>query len=162
MSDATPPTPAVTIRDAAADDVAPLAARLHGLPLLARYGVTEESLARDLGLALERGDGLLCAAGPDGPVGFAWFLTAGTFASGGYLRLIAVAPGQQGGALGSRLLDEVERRVAVRSRTMFLLVSDFNTGAQRFYARRGYRDAGALEAFVRPDVDERIYWKRLR
>jgi ribosomal protein S18 acetylase RimI-like enzyme len=153
---------AIEIREAVLADIAPLAAALHGLPLLARYGVTEEGLRRDLGGALERGEGLLGAVRDGAPVGFAWFLTGGTFAVGGYLRLIAIAPGHQGGAVGGRLLDEVERRVAARSRFMFLLVSDFNAGAQRFYERRGYRPAGALEAFVRPDVDERIYWKRLR
>jgi ribosomal protein S18 acetylase RimI-like enzyme len=154
--------PEYAIRDATATDAAPLAAAVHELPLLRRYGVTEEGLRRDLEGALARGEGLLCATCDGAPVGFAWFLESGTFALGGYLRLIALAPGHQGAALGTRLLDEVERRVAGRCRHMFLLVSDFNADAQRFYARRGYVESGALRGLVRADVDERVYWKRLR
>jgi ribosomal protein S18 acetylase RimI-like enzyme len=152
----------VEIREARAADLAPLAAAVEDLPLLRRYAVTEERLRRDLEGALERGEGLLCALCAGAPVGFAWFLAGGTFAVGGYLRLIAVAPGHQRGALGGRLLDEVEARVAACARTIFLLVSDCNEGARRFYERRGYVEAGVLTAFVRPDIDERIYWKRLR
>jgi ribosomal protein S18 acetylase RimI-like enzyme len=154
--------PRFEIRDLRTEDLAPIGAAVRELPLLARYGVTEEGLRRDLAAAMARGEGLLCASRDGTPVGFAWFLCSGTFAASGYLRLIAVGPGNQGASLGSRLMDEVERRVGAVSRTMFLLVSGFNVEAQRFYQRRGYADAGVLSAFVRPDVDERIYWKRLR
>jgi ribosomal protein S18 acetylase RimI-like enzyme len=150
------------IRAATAADLAPLVAAVAGLPLLVRYGVDPASLRASLAGALARGEGLIVAVAAEGPVGFAWFLDAGTLAAGGYLRLIGVAPAHQGGAVGARLLDEVERRVAARSPNLFLLVSDFNTAAQRFYARRGYLAAGVLPAFVRPDIDEHIYWKRLR
>jgi len=44
---------------------------------------------------------------------------------------------------------------------MFLLVSHWNDGARRFYARRGYSEVGRLPAFVRADTDEIICWKRL-
>ena len=48
------------------------------------------------------------------------------------------------------------------SPALFLLTSDFNHGAQRFYERRGYQRAGALPAFARPGIVELLYWKRLR
>jgi ribosomal protein S18 acetylase RimI-like enzyme len=150
------------VREAVPADVAPLAAGLWDLPLLGRYGVTEAGLRRDLEGALARGEGLVVAVHAGEPVGFAWFLEHGTFALGGYLRLIAVRPGHQGGNLGARLLDEVERRVAARSRALFLLVSGFNTAAQRFYERHGYERVGTLGALVRPDIDEEVFWKRLR
>jgi hypothetical protein len=41
-------------------------------------------------------------------------------------------------------------------------VSDFNVDAHRFYEKHGYVKVGALPKLVRPDVDELIYWKRLR
>jgi len=58
-------------------------------------------------------------------------------------------------------LAEVERRVADHSRALFLLVSDFNEAAQRFYLSHGYQAGGRLAAFVKPDIDELVYWKRL-
>jgi ribosomal protein S18 acetylase RimI-like enzyme len=158
------PQPArlVEVRDAVPGDLAGLAAAVWDLPLLRRYGTTEPGLRRNLEDALVRGEGLLVVTREDEPVGFAWFLEQGAFALGGYLRLIALRPGQQGLRLGGRLLDEVERRVAARSRALFLFVSDFNVDAQRFYRRRGYQHTGTLQAFVRPDIDELVYWKRLR
>jgi predicted GNAT family acetyltransferase len=51
--------------------------------------------------------------------------------------------------------------VAQSSRSLFLLVSHWNDGARRFYARRGYRELGTIPAFVRADTDEVICYKRL-
>ena len=87
--------------------------------------------------------------------------TAGTLGVGGYLRLIALAPGQRRAGAGGALLDEVEADVATRARHLFLLVSHWNEGARRFYAARGYAEVGRLPAFVRADTDEIICWKRL-
>ena len=152
------------VRAATDDDVAAIVEAIARQPLLARYGLQPDGLERALRGALERGEGLLVAVEPGaaGVRGMAWFLERGTFAAGGYLRLIALRPGQERGGVGALLLDEVERRVAAAgSRTLFLLVSDFNQEAQRFYLRRGYQEAGRLAAFVLPDVDERILWRRL-
>jgi ribosomal protein S18 acetylase RimI-like enzyme len=150
------------IRDAVLADADAVAARLGSLPLLARYGLSAADLARRLREAILRGDGVLVACENDSPVAFAWFLTGGTFAAGGYLRLIAVAPEHQSNRLGKSLLDEVEARVRVAgASSMFLLVSDFNQAAQRFYRSHGYSQAGRLAKFVRDDVDELIFWKQL-
>ncbi len=150
------------IREATPGDADLLASRLGGLPLFARYGMSQADLARRLHEAMERGDGLLVACEDSAPVAFAWFLTGGTFAAGGYLRLIAVAPEYQSQKLGAALLVEVETRVyEAGGRSLFLLVSDFNQAAQRFYATHGYVEAGRLPKFVRDDVDELIFWKRL-
>ena len=81
---------------------------------------------------------------------------------GGYLQLIAVAPSHQGQGVGSLLLSHVEQTVGAHSRDLFLLASHFNDAAHRFYARHGYREVGQLPAYVRPDITEHIFWKRLR
>lgn len=145
-------------------DVPALAAALSALPLMRRYGRTGDSLQADLASALERGDSLLAAApeAAEGAVeGLCWFLPQGTFALGGYLRLLAVAPGAQSRGVGGRLLEAFEAEVARVSRHAFLLASDFNEGAQRFYERRGYTRVGALPGLVLPGVSELVYWKRL-
>jgi GNAT superfamily N-acetyltransferase len=138
-------------------DIEPLAGKLAGLPLLQRYRRTEAALAADLRRALAAGEGLVV---DDALRGLAWFLPSGTFALGGYLKLLAVA--EPGRGTGAALLAAFESAVrAAGQRHAFLLVSDFNEGAQRFYAHHGYARAGSLERLVLPDVDELIFHKRL-
>jgi len=152
----------VSIRPLVPADVAALAEGLSGLPLMVRYGRDAGRIAADLSQALARGDGLLLEEAGGAVRGLAWFLRAGTLAMGGYLKLIAVLPGVQGGGAGAALLGAFEAEVARESRHAFLLVSDFNEGAQRFYERHGYARVGAVPGLVLPDVAEVIYWKRLR
>jgi ribosomal protein S18 acetylase RimI-like enzyme len=149
------------VRDARSEDVRELAPELAALPLLTRYGTSAERLAADLDAALGRGEGLIVVEEAGRTAGLAWFLPTGTFALGGYLRLIALRAGTEGQGLGAALLDEVERRVAARSRSLFLLCSHWNQAARRFYAGRGYHEVGVLPGFVRADTDEVICMKRL-
>jgi len=150
------------IRPATAADVPALADGLARLPLLIRYGGDAARLAGDLSAALARGDGLLLAVEAGRPLGLAWFLPAGTLGLGGYLRLMAVLPGAQARGTGTALLAAFEAAVSAVSRHGFLLCSDFNEAAQRFYERHGWRRCGALPGLVLPDVTELVYWKRLR
>jgi ribosomal protein S18 acetylase RimI-like enzyme len=150
------------IRDAKREDLARLAPLVADQALLQRYGMSAERLQEQLAGAIDRGEELIIVEAEGDPVGFAWFLLRGTFATGGYLRLIALVPGQEGHGYGTLLLDEMEARMAAVSRHAFLLVSHWNDAARRFYARRGYIEAGVLPAFVRPDTDEVILWKRIK
>ncbi len=151
----------MTVRDARVEDCAPLAAAIASQPLLVRYGRDAAKLTADLQGAISRGEGLIVVEHEGALSGFAWFLGGGTFGAGGYLRLIALVPGSERAGLGAALLQEVERRVSQRSRHMFLLVSDWNQEARDFYARRGYRECGALPGFVLADTDEIVCWKKL-
>jgi ribosomal protein S18 acetylase RimI-like enzyme len=149
------------VRDARPGEGTSLAAAVIAQPLLGRYRVSAEALARDLDAAIGRGE-VLVAEEAGRPVGFAWFLPSGTLGLGGYLKLIALAPGGEGKGAGSLLLAEVELRVARSSRALFLLVSHWNERAQRFYAARGYAEVGRLTALILADTDELVFWKRLR
>ncbi len=151
----------MSVRSLALADVAPLAGELARLPLMIRYGRDAARIEADLAVGLERGDGLLVEEAAGRVRGLAWFLVAGTFAMGGYLRLIAVVPGATGAGAGTALLEAFEAEVAKTSRHAFLLVSDFNQGAQRFYERHGYARVGAIPGLVLPEVAELVYWKRL-
>jgi ribosomal protein S18 acetylase RimI-like enzyme len=139
-----------------------LAAALAGVPLMVRYRRDAAALERALSAAHGRGEGLLVADGEGAMRGLAWFLREGTLGMGGYLRLIAMLPGAEGRGAGAALLAAFEADVAARSAHAFLLVSDFNDAAQRFYERHGYARVGALPGLVLPDVTELLYWKRLR
>jgi GNAT superfamily N-acetyltransferase len=150
------------IRPLEAADVPAIAPGLAALQLMVRYGRSAASLERALAAALAPGDRLLVADDGGTPRGLAWFLAQGTLAMGGYLRLIAVLPGGEGKGTGVALLRAFEAETARASAHAFLLVSDFNEGAQRFYEREGYARVGALPGLVLPDVAEVLYWKRLR
>ncbi len=148
------------IRPLADGDIDRLAAELAELPLLARYNRSAQQIAGDLRAARERGDDLLVHGDPAD--GLAWFLQAGTFGLGGYLRLLAVTGAAQGRGTGAALLAAFEAGVAARSRHAFLLVSDFNRAAQAFYRKHGYAEVGRLPELVVAGIDELVYWKRLR
>jgi GNAT superfamily N-acetyltransferase len=152
----------VDVRPLRPDEIAPLARALAGVPLMVRYGRTPEALERALSAAQGRGERLLVADDGGALRGLAWFLTQGTLALGGYLKLIAMLPGAEGRGTGAALLAAFEAETARESRHAFLLVSDFNAGAQRFYERHGWTRVGALPALVLPDAGEVLYWKRLR
>jgi len=152
----------VDVRPLAAAEIPALARALAGVPLMVRYGRTPEALEAALRAANARGERLLVADERGAIRGLAWFLTQGTLALGGYLRLIAMLPGAEGKGAGAALLAAFEAETSKESRHAFLLVSDFNDGAQRFYERHGYARVGALPALVLPDVAEVMYWKRLR
>jgi GNAT superfamily N-acetyltransferase len=143
-------------------DVDALAAAISALPLMQRYGRDQAALAADFRAAYERGESLFVWDPGQGAEGVLWFFPTGTFAMGGYLRLIAMAPGSSSQGAGAKLLAEFEAQVSASSRHAFLLVSDFNVDAHRFYEKHGYTKVGALPKLVRPDVDELVYWKRLR
>jgi ribosomal protein S18 acetylase RimI-like enzyme len=143
-------------------DIPSLARALAEVPLMVRYGRGAAALERALAAAHARGEGLLVAEEGGAVRGLAWFLRDGTLAMGGYLKLIAMLPGAEGKGTGTALLAAFEAETSARSGYAFLLVSDFNEGAQRFYERHGYARVGALPGLVLPDVGELLYWKRLR
>jgi GNAT superfamily N-acetyltransferase len=73
-----------------------------------------------------------------------------------------VVPGRERAGTGALLLRAFEAEAARAGRHAFLLVSDFNLDAQRFYERHGWLRSGALPGLVLEGVTELLYWKRLR
>jgi ribosomal protein S18 acetylase RimI-like enzyme len=152
----------ITIRPMQPQDFEPVAAWIPLAPLWQRYGLTAERARDRLAQALAQGDILLAADLPDHPAcGFAWVVPDGAFNRSAYLCLIGVHPNRSGAGIGSALLDGAEAAARVHSRELFLLVSDFNTAAQRFYRRHGYEQIGAIPGYVLPDVAELLFWKQL-
>lgn len=150
---------AVRIRPLRRRDVLLCAAIVAREPLWGRYGVTKGRAARLLQRALRLRDPLLVAHVGSKVAGFVWFYLDGTFAHSGYVRWIAIAPEMRGGQLGAALMRAAEDRIFRRGRDVFLLVSDFNRDAQRFYRRLGYRRVGALRDYVVAGVTEYVYRK---
>jgi ribosomal protein S18 acetylase RimI-like enzyme len=152
---------AVPVRDMHSTDIDGLADWMVTVPLWRRYGLTERKAAASFQRALSRGDLLLVADSGGGSAdGFVWVMPEGAFGRSPYLRLIGVRPGLTGRGLGEVLLRHAEDYAWGLSATFFLLVSDFNTDAQRFYERHGYALIGAIPDYVIAGVAELLYWKR--
>jgi GNAT superfamily N-acetyltransferase len=72
---------------------------------------------------------------------------------GPYLELLAVLPGHQGRGIGAAVLRWLEAQ-AEPARNLWVVVSAFNEGARRFYARHGFAEVGAVPGLVREGFDE--------
>jgi ribosomal protein S18 acetylase RimI-like enzyme len=163
MEGAIPASTPPPIRRLSAADATACAAILCGHDLWRRYGWTPEAAARAFAAAAGRRAAVYVHDQPgEGIGGFVWLEPRGAFGRSAYLRLIGVRPDATGRGIGRILLRFAERRAARSAADLFLLVSDFNRGAQRFYEREGYQRVGALTGYVLPDVTELIYRKRLR
>ena len=149
------------VRPFAVADAARCGDIVGATPLWQRYGLGAERAAAMLAGAASAGDPVFVVE-EDGRVeGFAWLMEKGAFGRG-YLRLIAVSPERRGRGYGERLLAAVEARATAIAPDFYLLVSDFNVDAQRFYQRCGYVQVGRIPDMVAPGVAELIYVKRLR
>ena len=141
-------------------DLAACARIMAENPLWQRYGVTKASAYQRLAVGQQQGATILVAETAGVVVGFIWYVEKGAFFRSGYVMLIGVDPAQQGQGVGEILMDAVEHILFATSADVFLLVSDFNEGAQRFYRRRGYIYVGSLPDYVVPGVAELIYRKQ--
>ncbi len=124
------------------------------------YHVSAESAA-DLWRRALRDDATVSVARLDGrAVGFAWYVAGGGFGLSGYLKQLGVDAAVRGHGIGTALLDSTEQRALEDGQhDLFLLVSDFNVAAQRFYQGHGYAQVGILQDYVVPGIAELIYRK---
>ena len=104
---------------------------------------------------------LLVARAGEERCGFALFNPRGV-SSAPYLAAIAVAPEWRSRGAGAALLEHCERQAALPSRHFFLCVSSFNTRAQSFYLRHGYRQVGQFDDYVIDGASELLMYKRVR
>jgi ribosomal protein S18 acetylase RimI-like enzyme len=154
----------VHLRPMALEDIPTIVDWVTTNPLWQRYQLTAEKAHAQFERALEKNEWLVVADLNQGDCacGFAWCLGDGAFGRSAYLRLIGVRPDCAGSGIGASLLAQAEQFALTISDDLFLLVSDFNMGAQRFYRRHGYDQIGAIPGYVLPDVAELIYRKHLR
>ena len=152
----------VRIRTFVPEDAVACGDIVAATPLWQRYKLSAAVAAEQLTQGHGRGEAVLVIESDGAVAGFAWILPVGAFGLSPYLRRIAVAPGLRGQQLGARLMDAVEEHAARLSADLFLLVSDFNEDAQRFYLRRGFLEIGRIPEFATPGVAEVLLRKRLR
>ena len=154
----------IHVRNMTAADIPLVAAWMVQTPLWQRYQLTVERASKNFANALERREVLLVAdAGADNLCcGFAWCVPQGGFGRSMYLRLIGVRQERARAGVGTALLHAAEAAALTVGHELFLLVSDFNVDAQRFYQQNGYQQIGAIPGYVLPDVTELLYWKQLQ
>jgi ribosomal protein S18 acetylase RimI-like enzyme len=152
----------LTIRSLTLADIPGIAPWVAATPLWQRYHVTAESFAQRLHAGLTEGATIYVAERDGVVIGFLWLVERGAFNRGGYVQLIGVQPGMQNAGVGFALMRFAEEKIFAQGQDLFLLVSDFNTNAQRFYQRLGYRQVGKLDDYVVPGVSELIYYKKHR
>ena len=148
------------MRPLAAADIADIAHWVAATPLWQRYGATEASVAERLTNGLASGATVFVAERARTVLGFVWLVERGAFNRSAYIQLIGVRAEARGGGVGRALIEFAESQV--QSREIFLLVSDFNLDAQRFYARLGYRQVGRLDDYVVQGVSELVFCKRVK
>jgi ribosomal protein S18 acetylase RimI-like enzyme len=151
---------APTVEPATLEDLAFLAEPLAALPLFVPYGLTGPTLRDRWAKAHAHGEGFLVAKEGAERLGLAWFLKTGTFGPGAFLKTLALMPGAQGKGVGAALLTAFEHACGLAFAGFFVMVSDFNPRAVRFYARHGYEEVGRLPGFSSPTVAEILLWKR--
>ena len=147
------------VRPASKNDLTRLARKLAELPLFSAYGLDADTLAKRWIEGRVRGDGMLVGEIDGELVGLCWFHPTGTFGTGAYLRTLAIASGHQGQGVGAELLAAFEEATGTATGGRFLLASDFNDGAHRFYQRHGYVEVGRIPSFAWAGITERIFWK---
>jgi len=159
-TDHRPPTAEeLAIRALVQADVAEIARWVAATPLWQRYRVSEASFAERLSNGRASDATIFVAEQAGRVLGFVWLVERGAFNRSAYIQLIGVRPEARGSHVGRALMEFAETHA--QSREMFLLVSDFNLDAQRFYQRLGYRQVGQLDSYVVADVSELIFWKKL-
>jgi ribosomal protein S18 acetylase RimI-like enzyme len=85
----------------------------------------------------------------DGEIaGFVVLFMRGIFV--GFVQTLAIKPSCRNKGIGAALMEFVEQRVLRDTPNVFLCVSSFNEGAQRFYKRLGYEVVGDLKELIVP------------
>ncbi len=152
----------MTIRPLRSADVDACAALMVAIPLWAtEYRVTLDAARAAFAGTLDGSCEVRVAEDAGRIVGFVEYLLRGTFGHSGYVWAIGVAPEAQGRGVGARLMDAAEAEIFRRGPNVFLLVAAFNSGAQRFYERRGYRRIGEIPDYARKGITEILYRKTL-
>jgi len=149
----------LSIRPLAPADIPGIASWVAATPLWQRYHVTEASFTERLANGLANGATIFIAERVGAVLGFVWLVARGAFNRSAYIQLIGVRPEARAHGVGRALMEFAEAHAPTRD--MFLLVSDFNTDAQKFYARLGYRQVGKLDDYVVQGVSELVLWKPL-
>jgi ribosomal protein S18 acetylase RimI-like enzyme len=150
----------LTIRPLTSADIEPIATWVAETPLWQHYNVTASGFAERLTNGLKNGATIFVAERANQVLGFLWLVERGAFNRSAYVQLIGVRPDERSSGVGRSLMQFAETHTT--SQDIFLLVSDFNTDAQRFYQRIGYSQVGKIDNYVIAGTSELVYRKQIK
>lgn len=152
----------LTLRQARPEDLAACVPVFWDSDIYERYFRGDGRLERSLAAAAERGELHLAVTDSGEIAGAMRVMPRGFCGLYPYLSLIGVRASFRGQGVGAWLMDQLEAMaLASGARRVTLMVSDFNTAAQRFYARRGYWQLGVLPDAAKPGIQELVLIKDL-
>jgi len=80
---------------------------------------------------------------------------------GPYLELLGLLPSSQGIGIGSAILSWFEQEAPPKTRNFWLLCSDFNTPALKFYETAGYQQITAIEDLYMQGLNDILMRKHI-
>ncbi len=92
-------------------------------------------------------------------IGIMGVIEKGCFGSFNYLSLLSVNSRYRNKGIGKILLDKFENIGFVNTDRVFVLCSDFNEDAQRFYLKNGYTECGKIKSLFKREIDEYLFVK---
>ena len=92
-------------------------------------------------------------------IGFMYYIPGGAFHSFPYLHIIAIKEAYRSKGIGKQMLDFLEKELFKISDKLFLVTSDFNTDAIRFYKKNGYKQVGMIPNLYRKGITEYLFMK---
>jgi ribosomal protein S18 acetylase RimI-like enzyme len=145
-------------------DVPEMASLMATTDTWTRYGVTLESASRTLmNLLQQANDPEVCecivAEDEIGPAGFLVLQHDAVFGMSSYVKLVGVREDVRSRGCGKSLILTAEQLAFARGPNIFLLTSDFNHRAMKFYENLGYQRAGVIKDYVIKGIDEILYRK---
>ena len=123
-----------------------------------KYFSENKAAAKAVKEGLKQGT-LFVAKAQDDCIGFAYYIPNGIFHSFPLLHLLAVKETHRGKGVGKKMLEFIEK-LMVKNK-LFLVVSDFNPNAKKFYEKNGYRQAGAIPNLYRNGITEYLMFKEI-
>lgn len=97
----------------------------------------------------------------DSVVGFITLRVDGIGNFGAYIRMLAVAEPYRGKGIGRMLIDYISNLAFQKTQNLFLICSEQNIMAQRFYEKVGFVQVGALSDLVIKGQNEILYRKTI-
>jgi ribosomal protein S18 acetylase RimI-like enzyme len=80
---------------------------------------------------------------------------------GPYLELVALSGSYRNLGVGKTLLDWFEEGAKAHGQNAWIIVTHFNEGARRFYARHGYQEIASLRGLITEGIDEILLRKNI-